>query len=165
MLQVLSVALLLLSVMVARAATTTSTNSKPGVNLSSSSKPAQPAAAHTAAASTPAAGASSSSSSTTTSAAAVAASAAGTGCVSVDWASRCFSQLLPVRPPPVMHDPGLLSNAAEEQQQGSVVVADAYTSLKQNYEGLVLFLTLVGLAMWTCSAGGWCAWLVWSVGR
>eukprot|EP00878_Enallax_costatus_P034459 GHUV01038207.1.p1 GENE.GHUV01038207.1~~GHUV01038207.1.p1 ORF type:complete len:112 (+),score=57.64 GHUV01038207.1:24-338(+) len=46
-----------------------------------------------------------------------------------------------------MTDPGVLTAdeqlQQQQQQQGSAVVTDPYTSLKQNYEGLVLFLTTV----------------------
>jgi hypothetical protein len=35
-------------------------------------------------------------------------------------------------------------SSAEEALPGSAVPTDAYTSLKQNYDGLVQFLTLVG---------------------
>jgi hypothetical protein len=49
--------------------------------------------------------------------------------------------LLPVHPPPVMWDPSYA--VPEDVQQATSVPTDPYTSLKQNYEAVIAFLTLV----------------------
>lgn len=60
------------------------------------------------------------------------------------FGARLFSRVLPACPPPVMNDPVLLS--PEDAPQGSAVPTDPYTSLKQNYDGLVQFLTTVSMS-------------------
>jgi hypothetical protein len=77
-------------------------------------------------------------------AAAPAPAAAGTpGAVAVVAAAGSYSPsgLLPQRLPPVMWDPAYA--AADEAQVGPPVASDPYTSLKQNYEAVIGFLTLV----------------------
>jgi hypothetical protein len=132
MVQVLSVMLLLCCVALARSA---------------SARPSKPYAAlvslAAAAASTSGSGSRTRSAGAPGSAAASAATGSSSSGVAVaGW------QLFAARAPPVMSDAALSS--AEEALPGSAVPTDAYTSLKQNYDGLVQFLTLVGNCFWFC---------------
>lgn len=72
-----------------------------------------------------------------------------------DGGSSRSWRLLPVQPPPVMWDPSyaLPEDAA---QQASAVPTDPYTSLKQNYEAVIAFLTLVSVRCgWQAGGLGW----------
>ncbi len=112
--------------------------------------PAQPAAVAGAAAAVAAGAAAASAkggkASSTGAAAAAAAAATAAGVVvagSGPSSSRSGSwRLLPVQRPPVMWDP-FYSLPDADAQQAAAVPTDPYTSLKQNYEAVIGFLTLV----------------------
>lgn len=104
------------------------------------------AAAAAAAATTAAKGSKSPGTGAAAPAAAAAAAAAAAGVVVAGSGSSSSSsggwRLLPVLPPPVMWDP-LYSLPDADAQQAGALPTDPYTSLKQNYEAVIGFLTLV----------------------
>jgi hypothetical protein len=106
------------------------------------------AAAAAAAATTAAKGSKSPGTGAAAPAAAAAAAAAAAGVVVAGSGSSSSSsgsggwRLLPVQPPPVMWDP-LHSLPDADAQQAGALPTDPYTSLKQNYEAVIGFLTLV----------------------
>lgn len=142
--QVLSVLLLLLAVMLVRKLQGSAQVAANAAGLSA------PAAAAAAAAAAVAAGAAakqggkpSSSGAAAAAAAAVAGAAAGSAAVVAGGGQGGGSWgLRPVQPPPVMWDPSYA--VPEDVQQATSVPTDPYTSLKQNYEAVISFLTLVG---------------------
>lgn len=151
--QVLSVLLLLLAVALVRKL------GKAQVTPAAAGTSAAVAAAAAAAAKQGAKpGAGSGSPPVATAAAAAAVGAAAMGAVVVaggDGGSSRSWRLLPVQPPPVMWDPSyaLPEDAA---QQASAVPTDPYTSLKQNYEAVIAFLTLVSVRCgWQAGGLGW----------
>lgn len=75
--------------------------------------------------------------------AAQAAAAAAGAVVVASSASRSSGgwRLLPVQPPPVMWNPSYA--LPDDSQQTGALPTDPYTSLKQNYEAVIGFLTLV----------------------
>jgi hypothetical protein len=132
--QVLSVLLLLCCVALARSA---------------SAQPGKPTAAMVSLAAAAASSFGSSSVSARSSNTPAGSSAAATGGAASSTSSSSSSQagwqLFAARAPPVMCDVALSS--PEDALPGTAVPADPYTSLKQNYDGLVQFLTLVSSDM------------------
>jgi hypothetical protein len=118
-LQVLSVLLLLCCIALARSAF---------------SQPGKPTAAMVSLAAA-AASTSGSGASVTTAAAGDGSSSSSNSRIEAGW------QLFAARAPPVMCDVAMAS--PEDALPGTAVPTDPYTSLKQNYDGLVQFLTLV----------------------
>jgi hypothetical protein len=133
-LQVLAVTLLLLAVALLRKA-------KGTVQATAVAGAAATAAA---AATTAAKGSKSPGTGAAAPAAAAAAAAAGVVVAGSGTGSNSSGgwRLLPVQPPPVMWDP-LYSLPDADAQQAGALPTDPYTSLKQNYEAVIGFLTLV----------------------
>lgn len=67
--------------------------------------------------------------------------AGGAAAVVAGGSAGCSWRMMPVVAPPVMWDPAYAS--PDDAQQSGALPTDPYTSLKQNYEAVIGFLTLV----------------------